>query len=230
MILRVLVLSCAMVVFGSCEPILDFTQPDPTTPSGQQGGILQPTAAQVRPKEAVDVPANPIVQLTLLSNDSSKGWQLKRRLRQGIEVSDACLQDDGLIIHESQRIDFVAGALKCGTEDRDISGIWQLTDRPSLLLRVDSTTPYEAQLLGLSTNRMILSYINEEGVEFQDVYETPVAQEPLEEAPIVLTTPTPQPTSTASSPASNPSANPSANPDEESTAEVPTDTGEFKSL
>lgn len=200
------------LIFGGvgCEPIIDFTQPETTGDNPAVAGVLQPSRATVRPKENVDVPANPILQLTLLSNESSKGWQLKRRLRQGLEMTDACLQDDGLIIHASQRIDFVAGALKCGTEDRDITGIWQLTDRPSLLLRVGSTTPYEAQLLGLSTNRMILSYINEEGVEFQDVYETPVAQESQEEGPIVL----------------EPTPTPSPSPEQESSEETP-DTGVF---
>ena len=189
----------------SCEPIVDFTTPndDSSQTENTDDGILRPTQAAVRPRVAVNAPADPLLQMSLLSNDSSKGWQLKKRLRKGLLVTDVCIQDDGIVLYQSKRIDFEAGAIKCNAQERDGTGVWQLTDRPSILISSNGETPYEAQILALSTNQLILSYTDDEGELIQDTYEPPVLQEPVgsEDSPIVLE-PTPRPESTPTASAS----------------------------
>jgi hypothetical protein len=178
----------------ACEPIVDFSSTaTQTTDSGGGDGILRPTQAVVRPKATVDVPADPLIQIRLLTNDSSKGWQLKKRQRKGIDAMQPCNQDDGLVLYESKRIDFEIGPIRCGLEDVKQTGFWQLTDRPSLLVSSGGENPYEVQLLELSTNRLVIAYTDEENEPVLESYETPVAQEPVESGPIVLT-PTPTPT------------------------------------
>lgn len=213
----VLICAGSLSVITACEPIVDFSSTASTNAEGANNGdgILRPTLAEVRPKITVDVPKDPPSQILLLTNDSSKGWQLKKRQRQGVDTLTPCDQDDGLIIYSSKRIDFEIGAIRCGIDDKKQTGFWQLTDRPGFLVSLDGAVPYEVQLLALSTNRMIISYTDETNEPVLEIYETPVAQEPLEEGPIVLT-PTPAPTTTR--PQTNASSEITASPTPEATS------------
>ncbi len=216
-------MSLAFWIIGTtgCEPILDLRTP----PEGAStdGAAAAPGAvrANIRPKRAVNVPPSPTEQITLLTDDATKGWLLKRRIKNNAEATDHCLQDDGLILHKTNRIDFEVGRLTCGIDDRPVSGVWQLTDRPSLLLRSGDAPPYEAQLLELSKNRMVLTYNDVEGDVFIEHYETPVIEPEPDAGPIVLeATPAPaQP---------SPSAAPSASPTSDGDVDNSTgDTGTF---
>ena len=82
----------------ACEPILDFSSTAPKNTDQSEADGLQPTQSAVRPKAAVDVPKDPLLQILLLTNDSSKGWQLKKRQRKGADNLQLCNQDDGLVI------------------------------------------------------------------------------------------------------------------------------------
>lgn len=216
--LLIMALVSGLSATTACEPIIDFSSTATTdTDTNENNGVSGPTQAVVRPKVSVDVPADPLLQMLLLSNDSTKGWQLKKRQRKGVESMQPCNQDDGLVIYASRRIDFEIGPIRCGTNDAKQTGFWQLTDRPSLLISTDGENPYEAQMLELSTNRLVISYIDEENEPVLEIYETPVAQEPIEEGPIVLT-PTPAPTPSAQTSASPTEA---SKPTDESTEEAP---------
>lgn len=217
--LRYQILVLAMIAslsgLAACEPIIDFSSTAPNAEGKDSSDTIRPTQAAVRPKESVAVPKDPLLQILLLTNDSSKGWQLKKRQRQGLDVMQPCNQDDGMVIFFSKRIDIEIGPVRCGPNDQKQTGSWQLTDRPSLLVSNEGGTPYEVQLLELSSNRMVISYIDEENVLVLEGYETPVAQEPIEEGPIVLTptpapTPAPQSSSDATEPLSTESLPPSA--------------------
>ena len=227
-----LLMTCisAILLLSACEPIVDFSSTADAGGNNTEDGILRPSQAMVRPKNAVDVPADPLLQIRLLTNDSSKGWQLKKRQRKGVDTVQPCNQDDGLVIYASKRIDFEIGAIRCGIDDSKQTGTWQLTDRPIILVSSGGENPYEAQLLELSTNRMVISYVDEENEPVLESYETPVEQEPIEEGPIVLTpTPAPTPRTTATPTAEGSASEAAASvPDAEPTASTAPGSGAFK--
>lgn len=168
-----LFLLCCLTVFA-CEEL-------PTSP--------EDTSASASAKPAgisfTDVPAI----RSRLAGDSAKTWQLLKRIENNVsvDVPGSCFKDDQITIQQDQKIIFDVGTTPCLTETNQViksqTGIWQLTDRPSLLIQVIDQPPFEARLTSLDDQNLVLSFRDAGDV---DVIETYVVIDTAQPEPAAL--------------------------------------------
>lgn len=153
-----LTLCCLALI--ACEE-LPTTPEEAPAPASSQPGISFTDVPAIRAK---------------LAGDSAKTWKLIKRIENNVsvDVSGSCFRDDLLTIQQDQKIIFDVGALPCLSETNQAiisqTGIWQLTDRPSLLIQVIDQPPYEARLTSLDDQNLILSFRDAENVDIIETY------------------------------------------------------------
>lgn len=102
--------------------------------------------------------------MTQLAGAESKTWKLVSRLEKGlrVDVANSCHRDDMLKLHRDRRVEFDNGSDYCFNEDNQVirsqSGIWQLTDKPSLLIILREQPPYELRVEKLDAQNLSLSF------------------------------------------------------------------------
>jgi len=111
-----------------------------------------------------------------LAGDTSKSWKLVKRVENNVSigVSETCYKDDQITIQQDQKIIFDVGATPCVTDTNQViksqTGIWQLTDRPSLLIQVIDQPPYEVKFTALDAQNLVLNFRDAGNVDIVETY------------------------------------------------------------
>ncbi len=155
-----LALSC--FVLFACEEL-------PTTPDETTGSSASAKPAGISFTDVPTIRAK-------LAGDSSKTWKLIERVENNVrvDVSGTCFKDDQITIQLDQKIIFDVGLTPCIAENnlaiKSQTGIWQLTDRPSLLIQVIDQPPFEVRFPTLDDQNLVLSFRDAGDVDILETY------------------------------------------------------------